>query len=350
MPKISIIIPVYNVSKWLKRAAETLQKQTFSDFEVFLVDDGSTDISGNICDKISDKDKRFITIHQKNGGAAAARNTAIPKATGKYLYFMDPDDWCESTMLNDMYEFAEKNKLELVIAGYYIDTYYKKDKFYQETRTAPNIVYKTQKDFRKEAHKLFDEQLLYTPWNKLYLRSYINENNIKFPSTFWDDLPFNLDVVRDIKKVGCLNKRYYHFLRAREEAENTKYRPNMYEKREEENEWMRELYNYWNLNNSDVEEFLSRRYSERLIGCIENLTNKSCTLTKAQKKQEIKKMIEKPHAKEAFKNTKANSKMMDIMLKPLRSQNVNLAYTEGKFISFVKQHSTNIFARLKANR
>lgn len=147
-------------------------------------------------------------------------------------------------MLADMYSFAKNNNLQLAICGYYIDTYYSEDKYYQETRTAPDKIYTTKEEFRQDSYKLFDEQLLYTPWNKLYKRDYLINKNIKFPATFWDDLPFNLFVIENIERVGCLNKRYYHFLRARQEAENTKYRPDMFDKREEEDKWLRNLYKY----------------------------------------------------------------------------------------------------------
>lgn len=128
-----------------------------------MVDDGSKDNSGKLCDEFASSDSRFHVIHQKNGGAAAARNAAFPHAKGEYFYFMDPDDWCEPTMLDDMYRTAKKHNLELVATGYYIDTYYEKDKYYREQRNAPNKIYETQVDFRRHAHKLFDEQLLYTP-------------------------------------------------------------------------------------------------------------------------------------------------------------------------------------------
>ena len=82
---------------------------------------------------------------------------------------------------------------------------------------------------------------------------------------FWDDLPFNLDVMREVERVGCIDGHYYHFLRARAESENTKYRPDMYDKREEEHRWMNELYAYWNLDSPEIEEFLARRYAERLV-------------------------------------------------------------------------------------
>ena len=92
VPKISIIIPVYNVEKWLQRCFDSLTEQTFVDYDVWMVDDGSKDDSGKLCDEFAKKDSRFHVIHQKNAGAAAARNTAFPHAKGEYFYFMDPDD------------------------------------------------------------------------------------------------------------------------------------------------------------------------------------------------------------------------------------------------------------------
>lgn len=349
-PAISIIIPVYNVKQWLARAVESLQAQTFSDFELLLVDDGSTDGSGVLCDQIAAHDTRIRVIHQKNSGAAAARNRAIEQAQGNYLYFMDGDDWCDAVMLADMYQVAESNDLDLLVTGFYIETYYDTDKFYQEKRNAPDRIFATQEEFRNAAYELFDAQLLYAPWNKLYRRAYLMEKNIRFPETFWDDLPFNLDVMRDVERVGCLDGHYYHFLRARAESENTRYRPDMYEKREEEHRWLQDLYATWGIDSPAIQEFLARRYAERLIGCVENVTNKNCALSNKEKRAEIAKMIGSPQAKDALAKTVPTTFMMKVLFIPYRMQNVTLTMWESKFISFVKQHSTNLFARLKANR
>ncbi|MCF0232202.1 MAG: glycosyltransferase family 2 protein, partial [Enterococcus sp.] len=194
-PAISIIIPAYNVETWLAKTLDSLLSQSFRDFEILIADDGSTDKTPQICDNYQAKNKEICVFHIKNSGAASARNFLIDKSRGKYLYFMDADDWAEKTMLEDMFNFAEKYSLELVVCGFYIDTYYSENKFYREKRTAPDIVFKTQQDFRDYAYKLFDAQLLYAPWNKLYLASYIKENKIYYPKTFWDDLPFNLEVM-----------------------------------------------------------------------------------------------------------------------------------------------------------
>ena len=349
-PAISVIIPVYNVEQWLVRAVASLQAQTFSDFELFLVDDGSTDGSGALCDKLALEDERIRVIHQQNAGAAAARNAAIEQAHGEYLYFMDGDDWCDADMLASLYEAASANDLDLLVTGFYIETYYGADKFYQEKRNAPDRIFASQEEFRQAAHQLFDAQLLYAPWNKLYRRSYLIDHDIRFPGTFWDDLPFNLEVMREVERVGTIDGHFYHFLRARAESENTRYRPDMYEKREEEHQWLQELYAGWGIDSPEIQEFLARRYAERLVGCVENVTNKNCTLSKAEKRKEIARMITTPQAKDALKKTVPGTFMMKVLFIPYRLQNVTLTMWESSFISFVKRHSTNLFARLKANR
>lgn len=349
-PAISVIIPVYNVERWLARAVGSLQAQTFSDLEIFLVDDGSTDGSGALCDRLAEDDPRIRVIHQANAGAAAARNAAIEQARGDYLYFMDGDDWCDAEMLADMHQVAKDNDLDLLVTGFYIETYYSEDKFYQERRNAPDRIFATQEEFRQAAHQLFDAQLLYAPWNKLYRRAYLIQNGIRFPETFWDDLPFNLAVMHEVQKVGTLDGHYYHFLRARAESENTRYRPDMYSKREEEHEWLQALYRSWGIDSPQIQEFLARRYAERLVGCVENVTNKSCTLSRGEKRAEIARMISTPHAKAALAKAVPGTFMMKVLFVPYRMQNPTLTMWESQFISFVKRRSTNLFARLKANR
>ena len=100
--KVSVIMPVYNVENYVGRAIESIQNQTLTDWEFFAVDDGTPDNSGKICDEYAAKDPRIKVIHKENGGAPSARNVAIDKAVGKYMYFMDSDDWAEKTMLQEI--------------------------------------------------------------------------------------------------------------------------------------------------------------------------------------------------------------------------------------------------------
>ncbi|MCQ2449015.1 MAG: glycosyltransferase [Clostridia bacterium] len=349
-PKVSVVMPVYGVEDYVGVAIESLQKQTLTDWELWAVDDGSPDKSGEICDRYAEADSRIHVIHQQNAGAPAARNAAIDRTTGQYLYFMDSDDWAEETMLADMVALADENNAQLVVAGYYIDTFYSDTEKFTQEQTLPSVVFATQQNFRENAHRLFDKNLLYTPWNKLFEARYVKANGLYFPNTFWDDFPFNLSVVRDVERVVLTEKKYYHFIRKRAESETARYRADMYDKREEENGWMRDLYAHWNLTSPEIEEFLSRRYAERLIGCVENVTNRSCTLTAKEKKAEIRKIISTETAKQAVQVAKPHSRYMKLMLLPVKWRNVTLTYLEGKIISRVKSGNTKVFAKLKAKR
>ncbi len=349
-PLVSVIMPVYGVEDYVGRAIESLQAQTYEDWELFCVDDGSLDNSGTICEEYAFQDDRITVLHKENGGAPSARNLAIDKANGDYMYFMDADDWAEPTMLHDMVELAEEHQAQLVVAGFYIDTYYNDTDKFQQEQTVPSVAYLTQQDFREHAHELFDQNLLYTPWNKLFRADYILENGLYFPQTFWDDFPFVLSVIRDVEKVVVTEKKYYHFIRQREESETAKYREGMFEKRLEEDEWMSDLYAHWGIMNADVSEFLDRRHIERLFGCLENVMNKSCTLHFFGKCKAIHTMLKHPRTVESVQGSSPRSKYMSVMMIPVRWGLVLPVYIEGRVIAWVKSNNTKVFAQLKAGR
>ena len=184
----------------------------------------------------------------------------------------------------------------------------------------------------------------------MYSGDYIREHKLYFPNTFWDDFPFNLSVLRDVERVVVIPGKYYHFIRKRAESETTKYRSNMYEKREEEHGWMVDLYKHWGVDDEHSREFLARRYIERVIGCVENVTNKSCTLSFSEKEKEIKRIISNAKVKELLPLMQAKSAYMKLMLIPIKMQSAFLTHCEGAFISKVKTGNVKLFASLKAKR
>lgn len=348
--KVSIIMPVYKVEEYVGKAIESIQAQTLTDWEFLIVDDGTPDRSGEICDEYAAKDGRIHVIHKENGGAPSARNMAIELAKGEYFYFLDSDDWAESTMLEDMYNLAKRDNAQLVVAGFYIDTYIGNGQFMTDDYLVEDAVYPDKESFRKNAYKLFDKNLLYTPWNKLFEAKYVMENNLRFPTTFWDDFPFNVSVVRNVERVTVTSKQYYHFLRARTESETAAYRPGMYEKREEEHGWMMDLYKEWHVGDAASTEMIARRYVERFIGCVENITNPKCELSNKEKRQEIKKMLANPRVSKMVKIAKPRSVYMKIMLLPIKWKNTFLTYLEAKVITYVKIKNTKLFTKLKVGR
>lgn len=122
---ISIIIPVYNVDEYLGCCLSSVINQTFRHTEIILVDDGSTDISGKICDNFAIMDKRIQVIHTKNGGPVSARNTGLRASSGEYICYVDSDDWIEPDMLESLYKISKEQDADIVMCGYYEDTGHK---------------------------------------------------------------------------------------------------------------------------------------------------------------------------------------------------------------------------------
>lgn len=118
-PKISIIVPVYNVEKYICRCLDSIREQSFSDFECILVDDGTPDESGKICDEYAEKDSRFRVIHKQNGGVSQARNVALDAAKGEFITFCDSDDFVEKNWLSEQYSDIESGDFDAVVCGFY---------------------------------------------------------------------------------------------------------------------------------------------------------------------------------------------------------------------------------------
>lgn len=348
-------MPVYNVKDYLEKAVDSVLNQKFTDFEFFLVDDGSTDGSSEICDKLKDKDNRIVVMHQKNLGAHSARNNALLKASGKYVCFFDSDDYIDENMLKDMYEIAETYGSELVISGFYIHTYYDNENFisldYIPNIDSDVVNFDNKVDFRQNAYKNFDKNMFYSPWNKLYKLSYLKSHDITFPITYRDDFPFVLNVIKDIDNVSFTKKEYYHFLRKRADSETQKYVENFYDKREEEHKYMTDLYTYWGLIDDEKSfEMIARRYIDRLIECMVNLFNKKCYLTTNEKKVTIDKYLQNKNVDECIRVAKPNKLYLKLMYIPIKLKNANLCFIMAKFINLIKGNNIKLFSILKTNR
>ena len=120
-PKISVIVPVYNIEAYISKCVESLINQTYRDIEIILVDDGSKDASGAICDRYAAQDSRVIVIHKPNGGLSSARNTGIDKAMGKWIMNVDGDDWLEPDMLSALYDKAKASEVDMVFSDFFYD-------------------------------------------------------------------------------------------------------------------------------------------------------------------------------------------------------------------------------------
>lgn len=181
--KISVIVPVYNVEHYLSRCVKSIISQTYSNLEIILVDDGSTDKSGKLCEGF--KDTRIKVIHKKNEGLGKARNTGIKYATGKYIMFVDSDDYVDRTMVANLYNSLRKNNADTCIGGFkrvfsnktevYKNKYSNQTFYGKEVLT--NVLVKM---FGKSSKK--DDHIEMSAWKVLFNSEIIKKYNILFPS------------------------------------------------------------------------------------------------------------------------------------------------------------------------
>lgn len=204
---ISVIVPVYNVEDYLPKCLDSILNQTFVDFELILVDDGSTDVSGKICDEYAQLDERIKVIHQKNGGLSNARNSAVAIAKGKYYSFIDSDDWVDEHMLFEMYTQAVLNEADIVIAGHFIVNL--------DTSIKENIKVKAQRILNRiEATSLIleDKEIHSFAWDKLYRRELFE--GIQYPENrVFEDTATTYKLFNRAIRLVQMDKAYYYYLR-----------------------------------------------------------------------------------------------------------------------------------------
>lgn len=213
MSEVSIIIPVYKVpEQYLRKCIKSCQTQTLQDIEIILVDDGSPDNCGNVCDGYASDDKRIKVIHKKNGGLSAARNTGFEAATSDWIMFVDGDDWIEPSMCEKMMATAVANKVQLVMCGIVRDYGHSQDiyKFYiPENRV-----------FTSDEIDWLQEQLLHyngniaVAYSKLINRKFLLDNHIEHDPDLRqgaEGLEFNLRMFEKLVSAIFINKPFYHY-------------------------------------------------------------------------------------------------------------------------------------------
>jgi len=197
---ISIIIPVYNVEQYLVRCVDSVINQTYKNLEIILVDDGSTDNSGKICDEYALKDNRIKVIHKKNGGLPSARNAGLDIAIGEYIGFVDSDDYIVSDMYEHLYNLLLNNKADVSCCNFFNF----KDNQYVDNQYGVDAVLNF-------GEVLCVKQNVFV-WNKLYKRALIGNIRVDEKLRLGEDLDFNFKVLRKIKKIAYSKEaKYYYF-------------------------------------------------------------------------------------------------------------------------------------------
>ena len=200
---ISIIVPVYNVERYIVKVVESLCNQDYKAIEIILVDDGSPDQSPIIIDKLALKDNRIKVIHKKNGGVSSARNVGISIAKGKYIMFVDGDDWVEPTYVSFFVNMINKSNCMLGMdRNYYFDS----GRMNSDTDSYTVI------DKDRAAEYIYNGEIFVAVWNKIYNRQFLENNNIKFNEEIWfgEGMLFNIECLKFANEIAVCEKSLYH--------------------------------------------------------------------------------------------------------------------------------------------
>lgn len=263
---VSIVVPVYNVEKYLNRCLDSLIEQSYRYLEIILIDDGSPDNCYDICDHYCKKDKRVKVIHKKNEGVSAARNDGIKKSSGKYICFVDSDDWLPRTAIEDLLTAIEEKEVDFIYGSAKVLAPIR-----NYSLSAPNCVIR-KCDFEKWMNYV---STVYTsPWGKLFKRKIIIENSIEYPLNVKraQDTIFVLRYLQHCTCVAGITKEVYIYNAFNEESVTGKYYDNY-------NQWLAACVCEFcklleEIDDKEKGQFILR-YSERYLGMMCGLYVKS---------------------------------------------------------------------------
>ena len=207
MPKVSVIVPVYNVEKYIKKCLDSLINQTIQDIEIIVVNDGSKDNSERIIKEYEKNNpEKIVYVKKENGGLSDARNFGMPYAKGEYVAFLDSDDYVELDMYEKMYELAKKENSDMVECDFYWE-------YPSKTKIDIGQIYSNKKEMLQKARVV--------AWNKLINRSVLEETKIQFPKGYrYEDVEFTYKLIPYLNKVSFVKEPFIHYIQRENSISN----------------------------------------------------------------------------------------------------------------------------------
>lgn len=210
---ISVIVPVYNSANYLPQCVESILAQTCPDFELLLIDDGSRDNSGEICESYAERDARVRVIHQENAGVSAARNRGLEEACGEYIMFVDSDDYIDPAFLERARQAIQASGAEICICGVVVETFKNGEIISRTVYAAKGKKQYQVKELLEDMDAFYPATYIYSPCHKLYRRKVIEDGGVRFDSriSFWEDFLFNQECLARVNAVQVVDETYYHY-------------------------------------------------------------------------------------------------------------------------------------------
>ena len=282
--KYSVIIPVYNVEKYIDRCLKSIISQNYDDLEIIVIDNGSTDSSGSICDTYASEYSNISAYHIENHGVGSARNFGLAKAQGEFICFVDADDYLVGNLFSDV-ENQLDSGLDLLVFSYYNSL---EKNLSETTRSAKILPIEGKKD-RNQFIALFTElflsEMMYTVWNKIYRREFLEGHRIMFEQyELGEDVRFNLNVFECVHTISFSQTCYYVYVSGRTGSAMGQYNPYRMSYQLEELGKVDQLMISWN---SHDEQFIDQIKARILMSNIQNISKQKMSLSKKRHYVEV---------------------------------------------------------------
>lgn len=303
MPLISVIVPVYNAEKTIKRCVDSIRRQTFSDVEILLIEDGAKDASGALCDGFAGEDDRIRVLHKKNAGVSAARNSGMDMAQGTYLQFVDSDDYLPVDYLERLMQTQKKyGEKAFVWSGIQIVG--------EKGITTQTIRFEEKEQSalkRQDIFKLSGAYLLNSPCNKLYHAEVIKNNRLRMDEglSIAEDLQFNMQYMEACGDFPIVieNDVFYQYVRVGQESLDNRYRPDYYDIHKRVLGQQLQYAKKWHTDVKDYEIYY-RRYWEYMQIAFTNLKQAGNEMTDKDIRCEKSKILHDAAFQESLKRQK----------------------------------------------
>lgn len=282
--KYSVIVPVYNVESYLPRCIDSLLAQNYVDLEILLIDNGSNDQSGQICENYAAQFSNITAYHIPNKGVGSARNFGLSKAKGEFICFVDADDYLVGNLFSDV-ESQLDSQLDLLVFSYYNSIEKNLSEIDRSAKILPTEGKKDKSDFIALFQELFLTDMMYTVWNKIYRREFLEEHQIVFESyELGEDVRFNLSVYQHVNTVFLVKSAYYVYVSGRIDSAMGQYNPNRMNYQLEELGKVDQLMISWN---SHDDQFIDQIKARILMSNIQNISKQKMSLSKKRHYVEV---------------------------------------------------------------
>ena len=336
---ISVLMPVYNSEKFLSETVQAVINQSYTDWELILVDDGSTDNSKEICTKLMNDDKRIKYILQENLGVSHTRNVALENAQGKYIVFVDSDDLIHEDYLKILINSIEKNNSDISVCNFIERKISNTGKVEDITREFYPKEVMEMSEMKDYIMDFGNSGLLNPLWNKIYKREIIENNNITFDEKVetGEDFIFNLQYFRKTKKISFIKEKLYYYIRRNNNSITYQYIENMYERGWEIHSLLESFLEDMNFYSNENAYVLYGNHLTGAFSAFLNLYHDNCKLTSKEKREYIRKIIDRPYVKECAVNRKNDRGIIGLTSLLVRMNNTLLISAAFKGISLVRK-------------